>query len=83
MGRRQATISDVSIDGCFVLTSGDFDDGQIVKLFFPLSNGNTALFWGKIVNHVFDIGFGLKFVAVTDIQQSLLKKLLGSLARDD
>jgi len=83
MGRRPARISDVSIDGCFVLSSGDVDDGQIVKVFFPLSNGKRALFWGKIVNHVFDVGFGLKFVAITDVQQSLLKKLLGNLTNHE
>ena len=82
MGRRTARISDVSIDGCFVLSSGDIDDGQIVKVFFPLSNGKKALFWGKIVNHVFDVGFGLRFVAVTDVQQVLLKKLLGTLSKN-
>jgi len=83
MGRRTARISDVSVDGCFVLSSGDVDDGQIVKVFFPLSNGKKALFWGKIVNHVFDVGFGLRFVAVTDVQQSLLKKLLGNLTNHE
>lgn len=79
MGRRPARISDVSLDGCFVLSSGEVDDGQIVKVFFPLSNGKRILFWGKIVNHVFDVGFGLKFVGVTDVQQSMLKKLIGQL----
>jgi hypothetical protein len=82
MGRRPARVSDVSIAGCFVLSSGEVGDGQIVKVYFPLSNGNKALFWGKIVNHVFDVGFGLKFVAVTDLQQSLLKRLLGTLGKE-
>ena len=79
MGKRQARISDVSVSGCFLLSSGEVDDGQIVKVLFPLSNGRRALFWGKIVNHVFDVGFGLKFVAMTDIQESLLKRLIGKL----
>jgi hypothetical protein len=79
VGRRPAKVSDVSLTGCFVLSPGDVDDGQIVKVFFPLSNGKKALFWGKIVNHVFDVGFGVRFVAVTDVQQSLLKRLIGRL----
>ncbi|MGH7783411.1 MAG: PilZ domain-containing protein [Candidatus Binatia bacterium] len=79
MGKRAARISDVSVSGCFLLSSGEVDDGQIVKVLFPLSDGRRALFWGKIVNHVFDVGFGLKFVAITDMQQSLLKRLIGKL----
>lgn len=79
LGKRAARISDVSFTGCFMLTSGEVDDGQIVKVLFPLSDGRRALFWGKIVNHVFDVGFALKFVAMTDIQQSLLKRLINKL----
>lgn len=81
VGRHRAKVSDVSLTGCFLLSSGEVDDGQIVKLYFPLSNDRKALFWGKIVNHVFDVGFGLKFVAVTDAQQSLLKRLIGNLGK--
>ena len=78
-GRSSASVSDINTDGCFLLSSGAVSDGQIVKVYFPLSNGKKAQFWGKIVNHVFDIGFAVKFVTMTDTQDSLLKRLVGSL----
>ena len=78
-GRRPASVSDINNEGCFLLSSGIVSDGQIVKVYFPLSNGKKAQFWGKIVNHVFDIGFALRFVTVTETQESLLTRLIGSL----
>ena len=78
-GRRPATVSDINSDGCFLLSSGIVSDGQIVKVFFPLSNGKKVLFWGKVVNHVFDIGFALRFATLTEANESLLMKLIGSL----
>ena len=82
-GKRAARISDVSVSGCFLLTAGEVDDGQIVKVLFPLSNGNRALFWGKIVNHVFEVGFAVKFVGLTDVQDSLLKRMIQNLEKKD
>ena len=81
MGKRPARISDVSLAGCFLLSAGEVDDGQIVKVFFPLSNGNRALFWGKIVNHVFEVGFAVKFVGLTDVQDSLIKRMVHNLEK--
>lgn len=78
-GRRAACVSDINTEGCFLLSSGIVSDGQIVKVFFPLSNGKKVLFWGKVVNHVFDIGFALRFATLTEANGSLLMKLIGSL----
>ncbi|MEP7076933.1 MAG: PilZ domain-containing protein [Acidobacteriota bacterium] len=77
--KRTARISDVSLAGCFLLSAGEVDDGQIVKVFFPLNNGNRALFWGKIVNHVFEVGFAVRFVGLTDVQDSLLRRMVQNL----
>jgi hypothetical protein len=81
VAKRAARISDVSLAGCFLLSAGEVDDGQIVKVYFPLSNGNRALFWGKIVNHVFEVGFAVKFVGLTDVQGSLLNKMVENLSK--
>lgn len=74
--RRSGTLSDVSHDGCFVLSSGDVSDGAAVRLFVPLADGMKVQFSGTIANHVFEIGFGVKFDLLSDPQRELLANLI-------
>ena len=71
-GRLPGTVSDVSIDGCFVLSSGDVNDGDTVKLFVPLADGMKVQFEGKVANHVYEIGFGVRFEQLTAAQRDVL-----------
>lgn len=76
IGRKPGSISDVSFDGCFVLSSGDVEDGEAVRLFIPLADGMKVQFNGKVANHVFEIGFGLKFDSLSSAQRELLVTLV-------
>ena len=78
VGRQQGTISDVSQLGCFVLCSGEVENGETVKLFFPIAEGMKVQFWGEVVNHVFEIGFGVRFIELNDPQIEFLQKLIAS-----
>lgn len=72
IGRKPGTIGDISSIGCFVLCSGEVEDGENVKIFFPLSDGKTIQFWGEVSNHVFEIGFAVKFIETSDAQKEFL-----------
>lgn len=73
------TISDISEHGCFILTAGEVQDGENVKIFFPLSGGMKVLFWGEIVNHVQEIGFAVRFFALSEAQEDFLEKFVDTL----
>ncbi len=75
-GRSAGLISDVSLDGCFVLSSGDVGDGESVKIFVPLADGMNVEFGGSVVNHVFEIGFAIKFDQLSAAQRDLLLKIV-------
>ena len=75
-GRVPGTISDVSLDGCFMLSSGDVSDGDVVKIFVPLDDGMKVQFAGRIANHVYEIGFGVKFDPLSSAQRDLLVKIV-------
>lgn len=75
-GRQAGTISDVSLDGCFVLSSGDIQDGDAVKLFVPLADGMKVQFDGKVANHVYEIGFGIRFGSLSAAQRDLLTQMV-------
>ena len=79
IGRKTGTINDISLTGCFVLCSGEVDDGETVKIFLPISDGMKVQFWGEVVNHVIEIGFGARFIELSEAQKDFLEKFVASL----
>ena len=76
VGGLAGTMSDVSLDGCFVLSSGDVRAMVTSsKIFVPLADGMKVQFGGKVANHVFEIGFGVRFEQLSAAQRDLLIKL--------
>ena len=82
IGRHSGTISDISVHGCFVLCSGEVEDGETVKLFFPLTDGRKIQLWGEVSNHVFEIGFAMKFIELTEAQAEFLEVFVDTLRED-
>lgn len=74
--RMPGSLSDVSLDGCFILGSADVQDGDRVKVFVPLTDGMNVEFGGVIANHVFEIGFGVRFDQLSAAQRELLINLV-------
>lgn len=78
VGRHPGTISDISINGCFVMCSGEVDEGENVKIFLPLADGMKVEFRGEVVNHALEIGFAVRFIKMTDSRKEFLTKLIES-----
>jgi hypothetical protein len=79
IGRQHGTISDISLLGCFVLCSGEVEDGEKIKLFFPIGEKMKVQLQGEVVNHVFEIGFGIRFIELNKQQTEFLHKLIVAL----
>lgn len=79
VGRKSGTISDISPHGCFILCSGEVEDGENVKIFLPLSDGMNVQFWGEVANHALEIGFAARFIELSDAQKDFLEKFIDSL----
>ena len=71
-GRRAGTLSDISEQGCFVLTEVDVTDGELVKMFIPLTDGMKVEFLGQVANFVYEIGFAVHFLSLSDSQKEFL-----------
>ena len=71
-GRRKGTLSDISEDGCFVLSEVDVSDGELVKIFIPLTDGMKVEFLGQVANFVYEIGFAVHFLSLSDAQKEFL-----------
>ena len=74
-GGHGGTISDISTRGCFILCSGEVEDGETAKIKIPLMSGETIELQGEIVNHVYEMGFGVRFVELGDKERLFLERL--------
>lgn len=74
--RNKGTISDISSNGCFVLCSGAVTDGEPVKIEFILAREKVLAIGGEVVNHVDEIGFGMRFAGVGKHESNFLKRLI-------
>ena len=75
-GRHSGTLSDINEFGCFVLSSGEFTEGETLKLFLPIGEGMKLEIVGEVKNKVFEIGFALRFVGLSDVQKRVLREFI-------
>lgn len=74
-GVYEGTISDISTDGCFILTLGEVALKELIKVRVLLPRSGWVPFWGEVINYHREIGFGLRFT-LTDRQKEEAINLL-------
>lgn len=82
MAQNEATICDISITGCMVLSGGDVTTGELIRLEILFPNGEWAFQWGEVAYPVPEIGFALRFTDLTDDEITRLQNLIDSVAAD-
>jgi hypothetical protein len=78
LSRENATVTDLSRSGCFVLTGGRVDKKELVWLEIQLSD-QTVNFWAEVVDEASEIGFALKFNSSSPEDEAALAKYLEGL----
>lgn len=78
-GKQIGMISDISETGCFVLCSGTVTDGEIVKLYLPAKRKQIVFVRGEITNHIFEIGYAVRFIELGYSERTFLERLLAHL----
>lgn len=76
--RRKGTISDISTNGCFMLTAPEIKAKEPVKVGIPLPGGKGVTLSGEAVYAVEEIGFALKFTNLAEPEQQFLQRLIDS-----
>lgn len=78
LSRENATVTDLSRSGCFVLTGGKVEKKELVWLEIQLGD-QTVNFWAEVVDEASEIGFALKFNSSTPEDEAALAKYLEGL----
>ena len=79
MSRENATVTDLSRTGCFVLTGGKVEVKELVWLEIQLSDTEAVNFWAEVVDQASEIGFALKFNSSSPEDEAALAKYLESI----
>ena len=76
LSRENATVTDLSRSGCFVLSGGKVDVKELVRLEIQLTETQTVNFWAEVVDQASEIGFALKFNSSTPEDEATLASFL-------
>ena len=76
LSRENATVTDISRSGCFVLSGGKVEKKELVWLEIQLTDQQTVNFWAEVVDEASEIGFALKFNSSSSEDEAALGKFL-------
>jgi Tfp pilus assembly protein PilZ len=80
-GNRPARITDLSEGGCFVDTTGEAYIGELLTFRVELPDGQWLELTGEVAHYMRPVGFGLRFVELSDEQREQLLAFLEHLKK--
>lgn len=76
LSRENATVTDLSRSGCFVLSGGKVEVKELVWLEIQLTEQQAIGFWAEVVDEASEIGFALRFNSSSPEDEDTLAKYL-------
>jgi len=73
---REAAVTNLSINGCFVLTGGKVQPKELIRLEIYLSDDQVIYVWSEVVDEAEEIGFAVRFTSVSDEEQKQLDQFI-------
>ena len=83
LARENATVTDISRSGCFVLTGGKVEVKELISLEIHLTKVQTVNFWAEVANEASEIGFAVKFNSSRPEDEAALAKYLESIFQSE
>jgi Tfp pilus assembly protein PilZ len=75
-GNYTARVTDLSEGGCYVDTMGEAQVSEVITFKLQLPEGEWLELSGEVAHQTPPLGFGLRFVNLTDDQHEKLRSLL-------
>jgi len=75
-GKREARISDISTEGCYVDSIVTPRDEEIVAFEIVRPNGDSMKFTGKVAYILEGFGFGMQFTDLSDAMKTFLDEII-------
>ena len=78
-----ATVTDLSENGCFVLSGGTVEVKELIWLEIELPQGELLRFWTEVVDAAYEIGFAVRFNSGNEDAESRLRKYIETIFVSD
>lgn len=75
-GNHSARVTDLSEGGCYVDTLGESRIGEILNLSVQTPDGDWVELTGEVAHECRPLGFGLRFVTLSDEQLEKIRSLI-------
>jgi hypothetical protein len=77
--QQEATVTSLSKNGCFLLTAGEVESKELIRIEIKLPDNKCMYFWGEVVDAANEIGFALRFTSWNEEDETLLRSFLVSM----
>ena len=78
---QRAEVTDLSTNGCFVLTGGKVEPRELVRLEIDLPDKDPVYLWAEVVDAADEIGFAVRFTSSDDEDQRRLADFISKMLR--
>jgi len=69
-------IADLSLTGCFVLTSDRVKPKELIRVEIQLPTEGWIYLWGEVVYQIPEMGFALSFTGIEEMERAMLNLLI-------
>ena len=74
--QREATVTSLSINGCFLLSGGEVRPKELLRIEIELPDGEPVYCWGEVADKAYDIGFAVRFNGLEEAEQERLTNFI-------
>lgn len=76
LSRNEATITDLSRNGCFILSGGKVELKELISMEMEIPDRGSIHIWAEVVDAASEIGFAVKFNSTSDDDEKILAAFL-------
>lgn len=74
--QQEASVTNLSKTGCFVLTGGQVEPRELIRLEITFPDDSQIYPWAEVVEEASEIGFAVRFTSMNDDELSSLEKFV-------
>jgi hypothetical protein len=78
LNQQQGTITSLSISGAFVLSGGQVEPKELVRLEIEIPGEEPIYLWAEVVDAAYEIGFAVRFTSIEDYEQKRLNDFVAA-----
>jgi len=75
-GQKEANVTSLSENGCFVLSGGKVDSKELIRLEIMFPDDDPIYVWAEVVDVADEIGFALQFTSLEKADEARLVEFL-------